>query len=476
MSGWAVGDRGFVTLQLEAAGDTGVEAVYECVVVEVKKQFLTTIACLGATLPEGLEDNLATIETTVNGQTTWLLVVRGKPSNLLAKAPPGRQVQLLSLSNSLVFKAYYRIDFPDETAFATASEGAETTEDTQEVTRLKKLLQSAETKIRDMQASESDESGSEDAEQDEMNPEAQAVLAALFSKGKAKERPNGVSASASSAAPFASSGAGDTGGGSGLLGSSRFKLLQEEGKRMKKGSSAGNVDLLLDALGKTKKLKIQDVIQMELLKELRRGKGKKGSSDEDEDGNEELRTLKVSGVAKAIRNFESLKSETLLRPQKVIEDWLKRALEDLGVEEEDAAAGQPVNILDHHKKVGFGKQRLLHRTYVQDLHVLRMLLKGNPLQAAAQLCRNLESKHQCCLDDGNWRSAWLLTCQPDPLEKRRFGGGARSLEIIAGYQMALDKVQKTSATSPQEEGGASWKKQPWWQKKRGEGAAEKKED
>lgn len=59
----------------------------------------------------------------------------------------------------------------------------------------------------------------------------------------------------------------------------------------------------------------------------------------------------------------------------------------------------------------------------------------------------LRSIHQCSLDQGDWRTAWLLTHLPDPMLRPRFGGEEQSLEVIGAYVKAMHDLEKRGRSS-----------------------------
>ena len=54
----------------------------------------------------------------------------------------------------------------------------------------------------------------------------------------------------------------------------------------------------------------------------------------------------------------------------------------------------------------------------------------------------LRATHQASLDQGDWRTAWLLLDLPDPMERPRFGGEAQQLELVASYVTAMANLEK----------------------------------
>ncbi|CAK9112925.1 unnamed protein product [Durusdinium trenchii] len=72
------------------------------------------------------------------------------------------------------------------------------------------------------------------------------------------------------------------------------------------------------------------------------------------------------------------------------------------------------------------------------------LLSGRTELTALQLTQLLRALHQCGIDNGNWKTAWLLMPFQDPLDQPRFGGETQDLEVIASYVRAMSELEKKS--------------------------------
>jgi len=75
---------------------------------------------------------------------------------------------------------------------------------------------------------------------------------------------------------------------------------------------------------------------------------------------------------------------------------------------------------------------------------LEQLLKGKTKLAGLQLVQLLRGIHQCSLDAGDWKTAWLLLHLPDPVERPRFGGEVQELEVVASYVKAMNELERKS--------------------------------
>lgn len=94
--------------------------------------------------------------------------------------------------------------------------------------------------------------------------------------------------------------------------------------------------------------------------------------------------------------------------------------------------------------------------------VLQVLLKGKTDQAALQISQLLRATYQVALDNGEWKTAWLLLDMADPVERPRFGGDVQDLENVAAYVRAMRDLEKRSKTwapkgNEEEESGAKGK-------------------
>ena len=139
---------------------------------------------------------------------------------------------------------------------------------------------------------------------------------------------------------------------------------------------------------------------------------------------------------------------------------IDEVMEEMGVVD-----GQPWQLMDYSKKIPWGQFRTLFRYHFMTMAALKPLLEGEPEQAALQLVLNLRSIHQALLDEGQWHTAWQLSHLPDPLGKKKFGGTARDLELIAGYNRSIKELEKKNQNPFQ-------KKKPGQEEEPGEAAEE----
>lgn len=231
--------------------------------------------------------------------------------------------------------------------------------------------------------------------------------------------------------------------------SSRYPLLEQQERKFTPSSP-------LDALLKQNMSKPLDpgtlsaLVQMELLKELRNKGKRKEHRDKDPDHSQDSSSsdssvvgdLKPRGAGKALQAYRQTKKEMKRRPEKHIKRYIRDAEEVLGV-----TKGIPYRLTDFTQKLNWGKQRTLHRVHYALSSILELQLQGKTMQSTLLMTQVLRSINQCSLDQGDWRTAWLLTHLPDPMLRPRFGGEEQSLEVIGAYVKAMHDLEKRGRSS-----------------------------
>lgn len=230
--------------------------------------------------------------------------------------------------------------------------------------------------------------------------------------------------------------------------SSRYPFLEEEGsakdgkeldlnemlKKMASSSSSESMSQQLNTL-----------VQMEILKTLK-DKGKKTSKERaaSEDGSDHSltdssseETGKLRGAGRAMQAYRRGKKEMQKHPLRHIRRYVKEVELQMGVTE-----GSAYKLSDYTKKLAWGKHRSLMRVHYAVSEALEQLLHGKTKLAGLQLVQLLRGVHQCSLDAGDWRTAWLLLHLPDPVERPRFGGEVQELEVVASYVKALNELER----------------------------------
>lgn len=217
--------------------------------------------------------------------------------------------------------------------------------------------------------------------------------------------------------------------------SSRYPFLEEE-SAAKEGNDLDLNDMLkqMATSGSAENMsqQLNTLVQMEILKTLRE-KGKKpgkGRASSEETG-------KLRGAGRAMQAYRRGKKEMQKHPVRHIRRYVKEVESQMG-----ATEGSAYRLSDYSKKLAWGKHRSLMRIHFAVSEALEQLLKGKTKLAGLQLVQLLRGVHQCSLDGGDWRTAWLLLHLPDPVERPRFGGEVQELEVVASYVKALNELER----------------------------------
>lgn len=235
-------------------------------------------------------------------------------------------------------------------------------------------------------------------------------------------------------------------------GRSRYALLNRDSSA--KSTDKLDLDTLLQkslagAATGSGGVDINALVQMQILKELKGRKNKKQieRTDDSDESNSSVSDssgedrVKLKGAGKALRAYRQTYRSMKRQPLRHVRRYVKEVEEQLG-----ATSSTPYSLSDMSRKLNFGKQKTLMRLHFAISEALQTLLSGKTDQTALQLTLLLRSIHQCSLDNGSWRVAWLLTHLVDPLQQPKFGGEAQDLEIIASYVRAMGDLEKRSRT------------------------------
>lgn len=235
----------------------------------------------------------------------------------------------------------------------------------------------------------------------------------------------------------------------------RYPLLQKT--KSQSVSTKLDVDEVMQSVlvkGNADSNPLNTLVQLEQLKELRGRKGKKESkpviSDQSASSSQESSSEsgeKLKGAGKALRAFRRGKRAMRRRPERHIRRYIQEVEDQLGVSKDSSYL-----LTDYTRKLAWGKHRTLMRVHFALSHLLQTLLKGNVSQGALEVTQLLRAVHQCALDQGEWKTAWLLLDLADPLEKPRFGGEAQQLELVASYVRAMADLEKKNRNNPNEKG------------------------
>ncbi|CAK9004843.1 unnamed protein product [Durusdinium trenchii] len=257
----------------------------------------------------------------------------------------------------------------------------------------------------------------------------------------------------------------------------RYPFLTHQ-SREAKGSSDGVQKLFKKALSadpaaELTTTNLNALISMELLRTLK-GKERRrdrvsspAGSDRSDDSSLESSSSrgKRGGASKALRAYRQGHREMRRNPMRHVKRYIKEVEGHLGATKETAYA-----LSDFTRRLNWGRQRTLLRVHFALSEILQTLLKNQPEQAALELVQLLRAVHQCSLDQGSWKTAWLLLRYTDPVEVPRFGGEPQELERVAGYLKALENLEKKSKGAPRGEhnedeekkgkGKKSWNRKP----------------
>lgn len=268
------------------------------------------------------------------------------------------------------------------------------------------------------------------------------------------------------------------GGGSGsekmprqkLTSRSRYPFLSAVPKESNPATTNVVEHLLEEASrGKAVDLNSQNLnalVTLELLKTLKSQKrsGASSSSNAHRDELSEGSSLESSdsqgkkgGASRALRAYRRGHRSMRRHPLRHVRRYIKEVEHFLG-----AGADTAYSLSDYTKKLNWGKNRSLLRVHSALSEILQTLLRDNPEEAALEIVQLLKAVHQTALDQGSWRTSWLLLRYADPVEVPRFGGEPQELERVAAYLSALQKLEKKSKGSgkgdPDAEDGKGSKK------------------
>lgn len=229
----------------------------------------------------------------------------------------------------------------------------------------------------------------------------------------------------------------------------RYPFLKPSGKEENPATSNGLEKLLekaaLSSQPEMSSQHLNALVTLELLKTLR-GEHQKKDRQElvKEDDGEASSSLDSSsshgrrgGAGRAMRSYRKGHQQMKKHPLKHVRRYIRDVELQLG-----AGPDTAYSLSDYTKKLNWGNQRSLLRTHYALSEILQTLLKNRPEQAALELVQLLKAVHQTALDQGSWRTSWLLLRYADPLEVPRFGGEPQELERVAAYLTALQKLEK----------------------------------
>ena len=172
------------------------------------------------------------------------------------------------------------------------------------------------------------------------------------------------------------------------------------------------------------------LVMLELVKELRQ---LKAGAEEDSGGG----PSRSGTVARSLRQYHKLKQDIIQNPRRFVVEYLEMVVEKVGVSE-----GQPLNLRDWNRKLSWGKHKSLERMHLMLCEILTLGLQRKEDEQNARIVQCLKSIHQARIDEGQWKTAWLLTGIEPPHSQNRFGGGEREMEVVSQYSAMLEQLEK----------------------------------
>jgi hypothetical protein len=396
-------------------------------------------------------------EHTFTVKGTAIALARGPVSRLQSEPPRGWHAAVGSElpPTEVLLRAAYQLE--EDPAFQSVSEAEESRMDVQElvaeIARLNAKLDGMQpagsrraAAVADMAAASSAHSGasgSSDVDEDDLVALARRVQKQVLGGqglGTAARDGGGPVAHRQPAEPLRSMRGtiGTTGGGS-------------SSKQVPQPLSVSSLPAPPHGAGGTD---LATLIQLELLKELRRAK-----ANPDEDA--EVYLDGTRGLGKTLKGYHKLRRRIENDPAAIIKAYVERMREQVGAE-----TNQPWTMMDVNRRLGWGKFKTLQKWHYGLSQIFQKLDEGEYLIAQAYCVQQMKCAHQASLDNGGFDMAWLLTGLPDPNRKERFGGEPEELEIIGQYMKSLGEVEKRSKQRTKNEDGED---EPWKPKAGGKG-------
>lgn len=180
---------------------------------------------------------------------------------------------------------------------------------------------------------------------------------------------------------------------------------------------------------------VNQMIQLEMLRVLKRMQRGDESSGESGDENKEK-----DSSTKAFRGVEKSRRKVERHPTKVTAEFVRRMRRELGV----VHPTQYWKVADYSRRLApqFGRLRGLLRCHHAAAEALQEYLQGRPDHMAAMVCLMMQALHQVALDQGSWQNAQLIMVHPDPLSRPEFGADPALMQNISAYRRALTDLQR----------------------------------
>jgi hypothetical protein len=213
---------------------------------------------------------------------------------------------------------------------------------------------------------------------------------------------------------------------------------------------------------------INTLVQLEMLKVLKRMQSKRGSDSEGDSGGEGAQPLRRSGTESLTRQRRQLRKN----PGNVISKHVAAMKEKLGAT--DARMVWCPTEYSRRLLPRFGRYKGMWRIHHMVSEILTELLAQKFDLATAMTCQLHKVLLQHAIDGGDWASATLLWGSPDPLGTEDFGGDYAEMEAVHRYRKALADLKQKHRQQPngeaEEEEDAARPAPKWKPKKKKDGA------
>ena len=145
----------------------------------------------------------------------------------------------------------------------------------------------------------------------------------------------------------------------------------------------------------------------------------------------------LGSTGRSLRRLHRQQQRVLDQPAQVVKEYVEETMQRAGAE-----AGDVWRVYHYNEKISWGRFKGIQKMHFHTSHILDLLLRNRPDQAAAYCCQLCRALHQVSLDQGGWDAASLLLPRQDPLTRIRFGGSAAEMEVVANYRDTIRKLEK----------------------------------
>ena len=201
------------------------------------------------------------------------------------------------------------------------------------------------------------------------------------------------------------------------------------------------------AAGSTDPNGVNALIQLQLLKELRRMNRKKADSDDSSDNdilNGNARS-KFNGIMKMRRRLEK-NPRSITRKY---ESKVKQRLQVTSPQQVWSYTGYSQKLLPK-----LGKMKGLWRCHYLMSCLLEKSATEDLVHLQAAIVQSLKAIHQVCLDGGSWAHGAHLMPVLDPLLPEEFGGEMAELKAVSEFTSAVSELRRNRNLKGQTEEAA----------------------